>query len=84
MISINTHEAKSQLSKLLVAVERGEVVRICRAGLPVAELRAVPKMRNPLDADNTLRRAGRTINESALKRPAPEDDPEWGGKAWGL
>ena len=41
MITVNTHEAKSQLSALLAAVEdRGEVVLICRHGKPVAELRA--------------------------------------------
>ena len=40
MITINTHEAKTQLSALLVAVqERGETVLICRNGKPVAELR---------------------------------------------
>ncbi len=42
MITVNTHEAKTQLSSLLVAVEaRGETVLICRHGKPVAELRAV-------------------------------------------
>ena len=41
MITVNTHEAKSQLSALLAAVEdQGEVVVICRHGKPVAELRA--------------------------------------------
>ncbi len=41
MITVNTHEAKSQLSALLAAVEdQGEVVVICRHGRPVAELRA--------------------------------------------
>ncbi len=39
MISINTHQAKTQLSALLTAVqERGEVVVICRNGKPVARL----------------------------------------------
>jgi prevent-host-death family protein len=34
----NTHDAKSQLSKLLEKVERGEEVVIARAGKPVARL----------------------------------------------
>ena len=39
MITVNTHEAKTHLSKLLAAVEeKGEVVLICRNGKPVAEL----------------------------------------------
>jgi len=49
MISVNTHEAKTQLSRLLAAVERkGEVVVICRNGKPVAELRAVRTVHDPL------------------------------------
>jgi len=38
MITVNTHQAKTQLSKLLAAVERGEEVTIARAGKPVARL----------------------------------------------
>lgn len=41
MIRVNMHEAKSQLSKLVDAVLRGEDVVICRAGEPVVELRPV-------------------------------------------
>lgn len=38
--TVNVYEAKTQLSKLLEAVERGEEIVIARAGRPVAELRA--------------------------------------------
>lgn len=38
MILVNIHEAKSQLSALLAAVERGEEVVIARNGTPVAAL----------------------------------------------
>jgi prevent-host-death family protein len=39
MVTVNTHEAKSQLSALLAAVEeKGERVLICRNGKPIAEL----------------------------------------------
>lgn len=35
---VNTHEAKSQLSKLIAAVRAGEEIVICQAGKPVARL----------------------------------------------
>jgi prevent-host-death family protein len=38
MDPINIHEAKTQLSKLIEAVEAGEEVIIARAGKPVARL----------------------------------------------
>jgi prevent-host-death family protein len=37
-MTVNVHEAKTQLSKLLERVDRGEEVIICRAGEPVARL----------------------------------------------
>jgi prevent-host-death family protein len=36
--TINVHQAKTELSKLLAQVERGGVVVIARAGKPVAKL----------------------------------------------
>lgn len=40
MITVNSHEAKTNLSKLIAAVEeKGEIIRICRNGKEVAELR---------------------------------------------
>jgi prevent-host-death family protein len=36
--TVNVHEAKSTLSRLLERVEAGETVVIARAGKPVAEL----------------------------------------------
>jgi len=38
MRSVNVHEAKTQLSRLLERVESGERVVIARAGVPVAVL----------------------------------------------
>ena len=40
MQTVNVHEAKTHLSRLLEAVERGEEVVIARAGKPVATLSA--------------------------------------------
>lgn len=43
MSTVNIHEAKTHLSRLLEQVERGEVVTIARAGKPIADL--VPHVR---------------------------------------
>ena len=49
MLTVNVHEAKTQLSRLLEVVEAGEEVVIARAGRPVARLvglaPATPKRR---------------------------------------
>jgi prevent-host-death family protein len=42
--TVNVHEAKTNLSKLLEAVERGESFIIARAGQPVARLEPLPKV----------------------------------------
>lgn len=44
--TINVHEAKSSLSRLLERVEAGERITIARAGKPVADL--VPHVRADL------------------------------------
>lgn len=41
MIRVNISEIKANLSRYLRRVAAGEVVRICRRDVPVAELRAV-------------------------------------------
>jgi prevent-host-death family protein len=43
MIDVNVHEVKAKLSEYLARVEAGEVVRICRRNVPVAELRPLPE-----------------------------------------
>lgn len=46
---INTHQAKSDLSKLIKAVEEDNIiVKICRNGTPIVELVKVRSPRNPL------------------------------------
>jgi len=47
MRSVNVHEAKTQLSRLLEDVEAGEEVIIARAGVPVAILKAYSGARAP-------------------------------------
>lgn len=41
---VNTHEAKTQLSKLIAAAEAGEEVIIARRGRPAVKLVPVKKM----------------------------------------
>ncbi len=43
MKTVNVHEAKTTLSRLLDEVERGETVVIARNGRPIAELTAITK-----------------------------------------
>ncbi len=43
MKTVNVHEAKTTLSRLLEEVERGETVVIARNGKPVAELTAIAR-----------------------------------------
>ena len=45
MTTVNVHQAKTQLSKLLQQVEAGETIVIARAGKPSAQL--VPINANP-------------------------------------
>jgi prevent-host-death family protein len=49
MTTVNVHEAKTHLSRLLERVERGERIVIARAGRPVAILQAIdaPPQRVP-------------------------------------
>lgn len=48
---VNVSEAKAQLSRLLLEVERGETVVIGRAGRPVARLVAYEADSTPRDLD---------------------------------
>ncbi len=43
MVTVNVHEAKTNLSRLLAKVEAGEEVVIVRSGTPVAQLVRVQK-----------------------------------------
>jgi prevent-host-death family protein len=51
MDTVNIHDAKTHLSRLLARVEAGETVVIARAGTPVATL-------GPVDAPAAGRRLG--------------------------
>jgi prevent-host-death family protein len=47
MKTVNVHEAKTQLSRLLRAVEEGEEIVIARNGTPVAKLVPYVEERKP-------------------------------------
>ena len=75
MVTVNTHEAKTKLSKLLVLVEeRGETVVICRNGRPVAQLKPVKKAADPLKMDNRLKKV--VFREDPVMPLSEEDWPE--------
>lgn len=73
MIIVNTHEAKTKLSKLLSLVEsKNEIIRICRNGKPIAELKPVNKTSDPLKKHLKLQKI--KFHEDILN-PLSED--EW-------
>ncbi len=52
--SVGVHEAKTQLSKLLADVERGDEVIITSRGRPVARLSAIEKPKRVFGMDRGL------------------------------
>ncbi len=78
MITVNMHEAKTRLSKLVKAVEeKGETVVVCRHGKPVAELgkpTTLGKRFNRLKPHPKLSRI--QINYDATEPLQPEEWPE--------
>lgn len=68
--TVNVHEAKTQLSQLLVRVSMGEEVVIAKAGKPIARLVALdvkPKRRTPGSAQ------GQVWVAPDFTAPLPED-----------
>ena len=75
MISVNTHEAKTRLSSLLATVEeKREVILICRNGKPVAELRPLSEVKNPLRIHPELSQV--EFYEDPVAPLDPEDWPD--------
>jgi antitoxin (DNA-binding transcriptional repressor) of toxin-antitoxin stability system len=42
MIKLNIHEAKTNLSKYLDRLAKGEKILLCRRNVPIAEIRPLP------------------------------------------
>lgn len=73
MITVNIHEAKTNLSKLIAKVETGEVIGICRDGKLVAELQPIqPQKKDRLEMNPKLKVI---FHEDPMKPLDPED---WG------
>lgn len=67
--TVNVHEAKTHLSRLLVDVERGQAVTIARAGRPVARLvPAAPPAQRELGLER-----GQIWLAPDFDEPMPED-----------
>lgn len=72
---INTHQAKSDLSKLIKAVEEDNViVKICRNGTPVVELVKVRSKKDPLSTNKKISKV--KFFESPVAGAEESDWPE--------
>ncbi len=74
--TVNVHEAKTQLSKLLAGVEDGDDVVIARRGKPVARL--VRYERRPRAPLGSLRLPGPPIDDSVWEPMTDDELREWG------
>ena len=73
MFTVNIHEAKTHLSKILHLIEaKGEKVTICRNGRPVAELLPWIKRKTIRKGNINLRNV--TISKDAF---SPLSNGEW-------
>ena len=77
MVTVNVHEAKTNLSRLLKQAETGEEVVIARNGKPVARL--VGYSRRGKRQPDTLR--GRIVIDDSFFDPLPEEElAAWEGR----
>jgi prevent-host-death family protein len=70
--TVNIHEAKTHLSRLLERVQAGEEITIAKAGRPIARLIAIherPKRRTP--------GSDRIVIHPDFDDPIPEFDPDY-------
>jgi antitoxin (DNA-binding transcriptional repressor) of toxin-antitoxin stability system len=76
MTRVNMQEAKTRLSQLVAAAERGETVLLCRDGEPVAEIRSLPRnaARTQIDTSDLGPPVGRA---EALAPLAAGDWGDW-------
>ena len=66
--SVGVHEAKTQLSRLLADVERGEEIVITSRGRPVARLTAVKEPKRTFGMDR-----GKVFIADDFDAPLPDD-----------
>jgi prevent-host-death family protein len=70
--TVNVHEAKTHLSRLLARVESGEEIIIARAGRPIARLARVEVARRQRTPGND-----RIVIHPDFDNPIPEWDPDY-------
>ena len=81
MVTVNVHEAKSNLSRLLKRVEAGEEVVIARNGKPVARLAPFKKRGNRKPGSLKGNRMWEELSDLAMQ-PLPDEELEmWEGRA---
>jgi prevent-host-death family protein len=73
--TVNVHDAKTHLSKLLADVEAGDEVVIARRGQPVARLVRYQRERRPL---GFLQLPGPPIDPSVFDPMSDDELREWG------
>ena len=74
MTYLNVHEAKTQWSKWLDAVERGETVVLCRRNVPIAEVRPLPQpQKQPRPIGTGTREYGSFEVAASFFEALPED-----------
>ena len=77
MLTVNVHQAKTQLSRLLAQVEAGEEVVIARRGEPVARLvRCKPRGKRRFGSMK-----GKIFVDDSILDPLPDDElAAWEGR----
>ena len=70
MITVNIHEAKTNLSKLLQDVMRGQEVIIARAGVPIAVIKPI-KLAKPKRVFGSMK--GKISISDDFDDPLPEE-----------
>jgi antitoxin (DNA-binding transcriptional repressor) of toxin-antitoxin stability system len=77
-MNVNMQDAKTNLSQLVAAAERGETVILCRDGKPVVELRPLNRRvaRTKIDSSDLGSPVSR---EEALTPLSPGDWADWAG-----
>jgi prevent-host-death family protein len=71
--TVNIHEAKTHLSRLLERVQAGEEITIAKAGKPIAVLTAVrPRLTQRIPGMDK----GKVIIHDDFDDPLPEFDPD--------
>ena len=73
--TVNIHEAKTHLSRLVERVEAGEEITICRAGRPVARIVGFTARRVPRQPGFLK---GRVVIKPNFDDPLPEFDEAFG------